>query len=84
MLDLNLPDMAGLDVLRQIRVARVDTPVLILTGDLDTDTKLRGFGGGADDYLTKPFHREELVRRAFTPLSAAARVMRNRSFAPGS
>jgi len=63
LLDLNLPDMAGLDVLRQIRVARVDTPVLILTGDLDTDTKLRGFGGGADDYLTKPFHREELVAR---------------------
>ena len=40
----------------------VDTPVLILTGDLDTDTKLRGFGGGADDYLTKPFHREEFGR----------------------
>ena len=55
--------MTGLDVLRQVRVARVDTPVLILTGDLDTDTKLRGFGGGADDYLTKPFHREELVAR---------------------
>ena len=50
-------------MLRQIRVSRVDTPVLILTGDLDTDTKLRGFGGGADDYLTKPFHREELVAR---------------------
>ncbi len=63
LLDLNLPDMAGLDVLRQIRMARVDTPILILTGDADTDTKLRGFGGGADDYLTKPFHREELVAR---------------------
>ena len=63
LLDLNLPDMAGLDVLRQIRLARVDTPILILTGDADTDTKLRGFGGGADDYLTKPFHREELVAR---------------------
>ena len=63
LLDLNLPDMAGLDVLRQIRLARVDTPILILTGEADTDTKLRGFGGGADDYLTKPFHREELVAR---------------------
>ena len=63
LLDLNLPDMAGLDVLRQVRLARVDTPILILTGDGDTDTKIRGFGGGADDYLTKPFHREELVAR---------------------
>ena len=63
LLDLNLPDMAGLDVLRQVRLARVDTPILILTGDGDTDTKIRGFGGGADDYMTKPFHREELVAR---------------------
>lgn len=63
LLDLNLPDMEGLDVLRHIRLARIDTPVLILTGDTDTNTKLRGFGGGADDYLTKPFHREELVAR---------------------
>ncbi len=63
LLDLNLPDMAGLDVLRQIRLARVDTPILILTGEDDTALKLRGFGSGADDYLTKPFHREELVAR---------------------
>ncbi|TVS04851.1 MAG: DNA-binding response regulator [Rhodobacteraceae bacterium] len=63
LLDLNLPDMAGLEVLRQIRLARVDTPILILTGETATETKLRGFGGGADDYLTKPFHREELVAR---------------------
>ncbi len=63
LLDLHLPDMAGLEVLRQMRLARVDTPVLILTGSSDTETKLRGFGGGADDYLTKPFHREELVAR---------------------
>ncbi len=63
LLDLNLPDMAGLDVLRQIRLARVDTPVLVLTGEDDTAVKLRSFGGGADDYLTKPFHREELVAR---------------------
>ena len=63
LLDLNLPDMAGLDVLRQLRLARIDTPILILTGDSDTNTKIRVFGGGADDYLTKPFHREELVAR---------------------
>ncbi|MDC0737076.1 response regulator transcription factor [Cognatishimia sp. SS12] len=63
LLDLGLPDMLGHDVLRQLRLARVDTPILILSGDDDTDSKLKGFGCGADDYLTKPFHREELVAR---------------------
>ncbi|MDE3027446.1 MAG: response regulator transcription factor [Paracoccaceae bacterium] len=63
LLDLNLPDMHGHDVLRQLRLARVDTPILILSGADDTDNKIKGFGFGADDYLTKPFHREELVAR---------------------
>ena len=63
LLDLNLPDMNGHEVLRQLRLARVDTPILILSGEDDTENKLKGFGFGADDYLTKPFHREELVAR---------------------
>ena len=63
LLDLNLPDMSGHEVLRQLRLARIDTPILILSGSDDTDSKLKGFGFGADDYLTKPFHREELVAR---------------------
>ena len=63
LLDLGLPDMMGHEVLRQIRLARVETPILILSGADDTDSKLKGFGFGADDYLTKPFHREELVAR---------------------
>ncbi|MDO5657867.1 MAG: response regulator transcription factor [Paracoccus sp. (in: a-proteobacteria)] len=63
LLDLDLPDMSGMDVLRQIRLSRVSTPILILTGSDDTESKLRGFGFGADDYMTKPFHREELVAR---------------------
>ena len=63
LLDLNLPDMNGLEVLRQLRLARVDTPILILTGADDTENKIKGFGFGADDYMTKPFHREELVAR---------------------
>ena len=63
LLDLNLPDMDGHEVLRQLRVARVDTPILILTGEDDTESKVRGFGFGADDYMTKPFHREELIAR---------------------
>ena len=63
LLDLGLPDMHGHEVLRQLRLARVDTPILILSGSDDTDNKIKGFGFGADDYLTKPFHREELVAR---------------------
>ena len=63
LLDLNLPDMNGLEVLRQLRLARVDTPILILTGADDTENKIKGFGFGADDYMTKPFHREELEAR---------------------
>ena len=63
LLDLNLPDMNGHEVLRQLRMARVETPILILSGSDDTDNKIRGFGFGADDYMTKPFHRDELVAR---------------------
>ena len=63
LLDLDLPDMHGMEVLRQIRMSRVNTPILILTGSDDTESKLRGFGFGADDYMTKPFNRDELIAR---------------------
>lgn len=63
LLDLGLPDMSGLEVLRQLRLSRIDTPILILSGADDTDNKIKGFGFGADDYMTKPFHRDELVAR---------------------
>ena len=63
LLDLDLPDMTGHEVLRQLRLSRIETPILILSGADDTESKIRGFGFGADDYLTKPFHREELVAR---------------------
>ncbi len=63
LLDLNLPDMSGHEVLRQLRMARIETPILILSGADDTENKIKGFGFGADDYMTKPFHREELVAR---------------------
>ncbi len=62
-LDLGLPDMNGHEVLRKIRTARIETPILILTGADDVENKIKGFGVGADDYMTKPFNREELVAR---------------------
>ncbi len=63
LLDINLPDMTGFDVLKALRVAKVETPILILSGQAETDDKLKGFGFGADDYMTKPFNRDELVAR---------------------
>src|SRR3954470_13576988 len=63
LLDLNLPDMSGYEVLRSLRVAKVKRPILILSGLAGIEDKVKGLGFGADDYLTKPFHRDELVAR---------------------
>ena len=63
LLDLNLPDMSGFEVLRSLRVSKVKTPILILTGQAGIEDKVRGLGFGADDYMTKPFHKDELVAR---------------------
>jgi two-component system cell cycle response regulator CtrA len=63
LLDLNLPDMSGFDVLRKLRVAKVKSPVLILSGLAAIEDKIKGLGFGADDYMTKPFHKDELVAR---------------------
>ena len=63
LLDINLPDMTGYDVLKQLRVAKINTPILILSGLNGTENKVKGFGFGADDYLTKPFQKDELVAR---------------------
>ena len=63
LLDLNLPDMSGFEVLRGLRVSKVKTPILILTGLAGIEDKVRGLGFGADDYMTKPFHKDELVAR---------------------
>ncbi len=62
-LDLMLPDMDGYEVLRRLRSARVKTPILILSGLSGLDDKIKGLGVGADDYLTKPFDKRELVAR---------------------
>jgi two-component system cell cycle response regulator CtrA len=63
LLDLNLPDMSGYDVLRKLRVSKVKSPVLILSGLASIEDKIKGLGFGADDYMTKPFHKDELVAR---------------------
>ena len=63
LLDLNLPDMSGFEVLRSLRNSKVKTPTLILSGLGGIEDKVKGFGVGADDYLTKPFHRDELIAR---------------------
>jgi two-component system cell cycle response regulator CtrA len=63
LLDLNLPDMSGFEVLRSLRISKVKTPTLILSGLAGIEDKVKGFGVGADDYMTKPFHRDELVAR---------------------
>src|SRR5215469_7381050 len=62
-LDLMLPDIDGYEVLRRLRAARVRTPILILSGLAELDHKIKGLGFGADDFLTKPFDRRELIAR---------------------
>src|SRR6195952_79742 len=62
-LDLQLPDMSGFEVLKALRVAKVQTPVLILSGNAIVEAKVKALGFGADDYMTKPFHKDELVAR---------------------
>ncbi len=62
-LDLNLPDLHGYDVLKKLRVSKVETPILILSGMTEPDDKVKGLGFGADDYQTKPFDKRELVAR---------------------
>ena len=63
LLDLNLPDISGYEVLRSLRSAKVVTPVLILSGLASIEDKIKGLGLGADDYLSKPFHKDELIAR---------------------
>ncbi len=63
LLDLNLPDMSGFEVLRSLRASKVKTPTLILSGLAGIEDKIKGLGGGADGYMTKPFHKDELVAR---------------------
>ena len=62
-LDLMLPDIEGFEVVRRMRVSRNDTPVLILSGLSRPQVKVKGLGLGADDFITKPFDKAELLAR---------------------
>lgn len=62
-LDIMLPGLNGYEVLHKLRLAEKTTPVLLLTAKDGLEDKIKGFKEGADDYLTKPFHREELLLR---------------------
>jgi two-component system cell cycle response regulator CtrA len=62
-LDLSLPDMSGLDVLRTLRRSKNATPIMVLSGTQEIESKIKALSLGADDYMTKPFHKDELVAR---------------------
>jgi len=63
MLDLSLPDISGLEVLRTLRRGKNETPIMILSGTAEIESKIKALSLGADDYMTKPFHKDELVAR---------------------
>jgi len=81
LLDLNLPDMSGYDVLKQLRVSKIKTPILILSGLAGIEDKVKGLGVGADDYMTKPSTRTNWSP-ASTPSCAVPRVTPSRSSRP--
>ncbi len=62
-LDLMLPDIEGYEVVRRMRAGKIDTPVVILSGLSRPQAKVKGLGAGADDFITKPFDRSELLAR---------------------
>ena len=63
LLDLGLADMSGLDVLKAVRRDKLRTPVIVLTAAADVETKVKALTAGADDFISKPFHKAELVAR---------------------
>lgn len=73
-LDLMLPSLGGIDILKNIRNNHIDIPVLILTAKESLDEKVEAFSIGANDYLTKPFYMEELVARIYAMLRTTGKL----------
>ena len=81
LIDLGLPDMGGIELIRTLRERSISMPILILTARHELSSRVEGLNAGADDYLTKPFEIEELearlralLRRAASPLKAELRL----------
>lgn len=72
--DLGLPDISGMDVIKQLRGKGLTFPILILTARTRWEEKVEGLEAGADDYLVKPFHTEELLARMNALIRRAAGV----------
>ena len=66
LLDLQLPDMTGFEVLQSLRNAKINTPIMVLSGNASVETRVKALRAGADDYVTKPFHKDELIARVRT------------------
>ncbi|MDY2794562.1 response regulator transcription factor [Peptostreptococcus anaerobius] len=77
-LDLMLPNMNGIEILKETRKLGIDTPILILTAKESLDDKMEAFTLGANDYLTKPFYMDELIARAFAILRTNGRIKDNK------
>ncbi len=78
-LDLMLPNLSGIDILKNIRKNHNDTPVIILTAKESLDEKVEAFTIGANDYLTKPFYMEELVARIYAMLRSTGKLQTSNS-----
>lgn len=74
LLDVMLPEMSGIDVLKRIRATELQTPVIMLTAKSDVEDKVKGLDLGANDYITKPFEIEELLARIRTALRFSQKI----------
>jgi len=75
LMDIDLEDITGVEALRSLRAKKIEIPVIMLTGTSEAEAKIQALGAGADDYVTKPFHKGELVAR----IAAVVRRSRGQS-----
>ena len=73
-LDIMLPKLNGIEILKKIREEKIDSKVIMLTAKSELDDKLLGFSNGANDYVTKPFHMDELVARVNAQLRITSAI----------